>query len=187
MMRTVERMLLRTGAFKRWIGDERGVSAVEFALLLPLLLILYFGSVDLSQGITADRKVTVTARTIADLVSRTPSLTVTDMDDVLDAASSVMAPFPVGNLKLTVSSVKIDGDGNATVDWSRSLNGTAHSHGDPVTLPSALVIKNSSLIWSEAEYLYQPVVGYVITGNLTLTDQLYMSPRKSESVIYPAS
>jgi hypothetical protein len=56
-----------------------------------------------------------------------------------------------------------------------------------VTLPSALVIKNSSLIWSEAEYLYQPVVGYVITGNLTLTDQLYMSPRKSESVIYPAS
>ena len=62
-MGSIERRL------RRLIGDERGVSAVEFALLLPLMLTLYLGAVEVSQGIGADRKVTLTARTIGDLVS----------------------------------------------------------------------------------------------------------------------
>ena len=49
--------------------DRRGVSAVEFALLLPLMLTLYLGGVELSQGISIDRKVTLTARTPDDLLA----------------------------------------------------------------------------------------------------------------------
>ena len=46
-------------------GDERGVSAIEFAMMLPLMLTLYLGAVELSQGVGAERKVTLTARTVA--------------------------------------------------------------------------------------------------------------------------
>ena len=151
-------------------------------MLLPLMLSLYLGSVEVSQGIGADRKVTLTARTVADLVSQVTSVNNNDMTNSLNAASSVMSPFPTSNLKVVVSSVTIDAQGNAKIAWSDTLNGTARSVGSTVTLPSALAIPNSSLIWSEVQYNYTPVIGYVITGSMNLKDQIYMRPRMSDSV-----
>ena len=75
----------------RLADDERGVSAVEFAMLLPLMLTLYLGTVEISQGIDADRKVTITARSVADLVAQTSSINNSDMTNALNAASAVMA------------------------------------------------------------------------------------------------
>ena len=162
--------------------DQRGVSAVEFALLLPLMVTLYLGVVEISQGISADRKVTMTARTIADLVSQTSSINNSDMTNSLNAATAVIAPFSDSNLKVTVTSVTIDANGKATVAWSDTKNGTARGVGSTVTLPTALVVANSSLIWSEVSYAYKPTVGYLISGTLTLKDQIYMRPRLSDSV-----
>ena len=170
------------GRLRRLAGDERGVSAVEFALILPLMLTLYLGSVEISQGIGADRKVTLTARTVADLVSQVASINNADMTNALKASSAVMAPFPVSNLRVTVTSIKIDAAGKATVDWSDAFNGTARAKGSTMTLPAALNVVSSSLILSEVQYSYKPVIGYVVTGTLTLKDQIYMRPRLSDSV-----
>jgi Flp pilus assembly protein TadG len=168
---------------RRLAGDERGVSAVEFAMLLPLMLTLYLGTVEISQGIGADRKVTLTAHTVADLVSQVSSINNSDMTNSLNAASAVMAPYPTSKLAVTVSSISIDANGKATIAWSDTLNGTARSVGATVTLPTALVVANTSLIWAEAQYSYKPVIGYVVSGTLTLKDQIYMRPRLSDSVI----
>lgn len=162
--------------------DQRGVSAVEFAMLLPLMLSLYLGAVEISQGIGADRKVTLTARTVADLVSQVSSINNSDMTNSLNAATAVMAPFSSANLKVTVTSVSIDAQGKATVAWSDTKNGSARAKGSTVTLPAALNVPNSSLIWSEVQYSYTPVVGHVVTGTLTLKDQIYMRPRVSDAV-----
>jgi Flp pilus assembly protein TadG len=163
-------------------GDQRGVSAVEFAMLLPLMLSLYLGAVELSQGIGADRKVTLTARTVADLVSQVSSINNNDMTNSLNAAAAVMAPYPSTNLKVTVSSVKIDANSKATIVWSDTLNGTARAIGSTVTLPTALLVANTYLVWSEVQYTYKPTIGYVVSGTLTLKDQIYMRPRLSDSV-----
>jgi Flp pilus assembly protein TadG len=181
--------LTRTFAdrMRRLARDERGVSAVEFAMLLPLMLTLYLGAVEISQGIAADRKVTLTARTVADLVSQTTSINNAEMLNSLNASSAVMAPYPVGNLKVTVTSVKIDAQGKATVDWSDSFNGTPRAKGSSVTVPTALNVPNSWLVWSEVQYAYTPTIGYVISGTLTLKDQIYMRPRLSDSVNRVAS
>jgi hypothetical protein len=81
-----------------------------------------------------------------------------------------------------VSSITIDANGKATVTWSDTKNGTARSVGSNVTLPTALVVANNSLIFSEVEYAYKPTIGYLISGTLTLKDNLYMRPRLSDSV-----
>lgn len=167
--------------------DQRGISAVEFALLLPLMVTLYLGTTEISQGISADRKVTLTTRTVADLVSQTTSINNAGITDILNASAAVMAPFSTNGLTVTVSSVNIDANSKATVTWSDSLNGTARTVGSTVTLPTALVIPNSSVIWSEVQYTYKPTIGYVITGTLTLKDKLYMAPRISTSVVRTAS
>jgi Flp pilus assembly protein TadG len=181
--------LLRTlaGRARRLSSDQSGVSAVEFAMLLPLMLSLYLGTVEISQGIAADRKVTLTARTVADLVSQVTSINNAGMTNSLNAAAAVMAPYSVSKLKVTVSSVSIDAQGKATIAWSDTYNGTARATGSTVTLPTALAVPNTSLIWSEVQYSYTPTIGYVITGTLTLKDQIYMRPRLSDSVARTAT
>ena len=168
--------------FIGFLEDCRGISAVEFSLLLPLMLTLYLGSVELSTGIAATRKVSITARTVADLASRMTTIHNTDMSNILNASSAVIAPYSTSNLKVTVSELSIDSKGNATVAWSDTLNGSAYSVGQSVPVPSALAAPNTSLIWGEVQYAYNPVFGYFLTGTLTLKDQIYMAPRASGTV-----
>lgn len=167
---------------RRFIEDRRGVSAVEFAMLLPLMVTLYLGGVEISQGVSIDRKVTLTTRTIADLASQVSSINNASMTNMLNAAAAVMSPYPIGNLKLTITCVTIDSQGTAKVAWSDTLNGSARAVGSTVTIPTALKVPNTSLIWSESAYTYQPTIGYVVTGALNLSDQIYMRPRLSDTV-----
>jgi Flp pilus assembly protein TadG len=172
-------LVLRLSALRR---DQRGISAVEFAMVLPLMVTLYLGVVEVSQGVAAQRKVTLTARTIADIASQYTTVKNADMTNMMNAASSVLAPFNVGQLKVTVSAVSIDGNGVAKIAWSDTLNGTARAVDATVTVPPALNVNNTQLIWSEVTYAYTPNIGTVITGTLNLFDQIYMRPRLSDTV-----
>jgi Flp pilus assembly protein TadG len=166
----------------RFTTDRRGVSAVEFALLLPLMVTLYLGSVEISQGVGIDRKVTLASRTVADLASQVSTIASADMTNILNASSSVIAPYDASKLKMTVSAVTIDASNNAKIKWSCTLNGVKRTVGTTVTLPAALNVANTTLVWSEASYTYTPSIGYVVTGTLNLTDQIYMRPRLSDTV-----
>jgi Flp pilus assembly protein TadG len=172
----------------RFHRDQRGLSAVEFALLLPFMITLYLGGVEVSQAISIDRKVTLTARTVADLVARSSSLTQAEMTNILNAATAVSAPYASADIKVKVSQILIKANGTATIHWSAATNNTTkRSAGETVTVPEALKVagKDSYLIWGEVEYGYKPAIGYVLTGTLNLTDQIYMRPRLSEKVEAP--
>lgn len=162
--------------------DQRGVSAVEFALLLPFMVAIYLGSVELSQGIATDRKVTLAAHTVSDLISQVSSINNSDMNNTLNAGVAVMAPNPRVNLTVVVSSVDIDAKGQATVVWSDAFNGTARRPNARVAIPPALAVPNTTLIWSEVSYRYSPAIGHLLTGILTLQDQSFMRPRLSHDV-----
>jgi len=166
----------------RLANDQRGVSAVEFAMLLPLMITLYLGTVEISQGVGIDRKVTLTTRTVADLASQVSSINNADMTNLLNASASVIVPYDASQLRATVSEVNIDANGNAKIGWSDTLNGTVQTVGATVPVPAALKIPNTSLILSEVSYSYRPTIGYVLTGTLNLSDKIYMRPRLSDCV-----
>jgi len=168
---------------RRFAADRSGVSAVEFAILLPLMLTMYLGGVEISQAVSADRKTTLVAHTIGDLTAQASNVTTADMTNVLNAGAAVAYPFSSGNLTQTVTAVCINSAGTiATVLWSRTLNGTARSGVVTTSIPAALMVANTSLIWGEASYAYRPTIGWTITGTLTLNDRFFLRPRLSNSV-----
>jgi Flp pilus assembly protein TadG len=175
---------------RRFAGDDRAVSAVEFALLLPVMLTLYLGGVEVTQAVSIDRKVTLVSHTVSDLVAQATTVSTTDLTNILAASSAVLAPFSATTLKVTVSSVVIDTSKKATIDWSSTLGGTARSKGADVTSlipqalrdPCATATTACTLIWGEATYDYKPTIGYVITGTLTLSDKIFMKPRMTNQV-----
>jgi len=166
----------------RFAGDCRGISAVEFAMLFPVMLTLFLGSVEASQGIAADRKVELTAHALADLASQYTDITNAEMANILNAGSAIIAPYSAANLKEVVSEISINAQGIASVVWSDTLNGTALTVGQTVTVPSSLAVPNTYLVLAQVQYSYDPTYGYVMTGTLNLSDQSFMSPRESASV-----
>ncbi len=162
---------------RRFARDRRGVSAVEFALLAPLMIGLYLGCAEISDGVAADRKVSLSAAALANLASQVTTISSTDMTNILNASSAIISPYSASKLKAVLSCLRIDSTGRATVAWSATLNGTVRATGSVVTIPSALAVPSSQLLLGEVTYAYTPTVGYTITGTLNLSDQMYMAPR----------
>jgi Flp pilus assembly protein TadG len=171
----------------RFAGDRRGVSAVEFALLLPVMVTLFLGSVEASQGIATDRKVELTAHTLADLASQYTDITNAEMSNLLNAGSAIIAPYSAAKLSEVVSEISIDAQGNATVVWSDTLNGTALTVGQTINVPASLAVPNTYLVVAQVQYNYDPTYGYVMTGTVSLSDQSFMRPRESASIARTAS
>ncbi len=170
----------------RLVRDRRGVSAVEFAVILPIMVTLFVAGSEITQAITIKRKATQVVRTVADLTSQDSSITNAEMQTIFGAATSVLAPYSSTNsqgtvlLKIIVSSVNIDAQGIAKIGWSDSSPaGNAHTPNNTITLPAGLNVVSTSLIWAEVSYDYVPPVGYglLINGTITLTDKVYLRPR----------
>lgn len=185
--RTVMTRSARPAAGRRFAGDTRGVSAVEFALILPLVLLIFFAMVEVSQGLNANRKLTLTVRAMSDLIAQATSVTSTDVNNVFSAASSIMQPLSTLTLKSRISAINIDADGVTKVDWSRGSGMAQRSKGEVVSIPAGLRIAGTQLIWSETEYVFAPPVGYFLTGPITMTDQFFARPRQSNTVVGPTS
>jgi Flp pilus assembly protein TadG len=167
--------------------ERDGVAAIEFAMLLPMMLALFLGSVEVSSGVAVHRKVTIAARTVADLSSQFTNITNADMMNILNASSDILYPYSSSNIQSVVSELAIDGQGQATVVWSDTLNGTARTVGSAVTIPTNLATPNSYLLLGETTYNFQPSYGHVVTGTMPLSDQIYMRPRQSNAVTRSAS
>jgi Flp pilus assembly protein TadG len=169
---------------RRLIGDRTGVAAVEFALLLPIMIMLYIGGLEFSDGFTIKRKVTNTTSALGDLITRTEEISKSEMTDILEAASAVIAPYEVGNLKIKVSGVTIDSKSVATVDWSEAQNDTPLAKDTKMTLPDGVTIPDSFLVVVEVHYNFDPAIGYAITGSIDINDTFYLKPRLSDTICY---
>jgi len=183
------------------LNDRSGLAAVEFAMIFPIMVVLYFGVVEFSSAIAVDRKATQVARTLSDLTSQSMTVADTDIKNFGEAAKAIMTPYPPSPLVSSITEVYIDKvSGVARVQWSKGLTigptgdvsiaaAAPHNPGDVVTLPLALVAaKGTFVIWSEVSYKYTPAVGIMLaqTG-ITFRDVAYTRPRLVLCVTYPAA
>lgn len=172
-------------SFRNLARDCDGVSSVEFAFILPIMLALLIGGVEVGNALASNYKVSSAAYTVADLASQFVTIQSSDMTNILAASSVIIAPYSSSGLVVTVSEVTTSSAGQATVTWSAST-GTARPVGQAITLPTAFssLPSNTSLILGEATYAYNPAIGYVLTGTINLADSYYLYPRLSDCVTY---
>ncbi|CDP50617.1 hypothetical protein [Devosia sp. DBB001] len=178
MMRALRRMVARLARS----GD--GAAAVEFALILPILLLLYIGSIEASQLIITDRRVTTVAGTLGDLVARSKdSISTATLNNYFGAASSTMGPTATGPLTQVVSLLGVDASGNATVKWSKAYPATAtprlkDSAFDMSNAPHMRdLAKGRDIVVSEAYYTYHPMVNLVFSAAIPLSRTNFYLPR----------
>ena len=179
------------------VNDRRGVAAIEFAMIVPIMLVLFFGTVEFSSGIAAERKVSLMARTLSDLTSRSISVSDSDLTNFLAAGGAIMTPYvpPMYNATNgTITELWIDPTtGNARVQWSKGS--VPLGQGSLVTIPTDLIVKDLTgkivpsqyLIFSQVKYVYKPAVswGMMPDVGVTLQDVSYTRPRQTVCVIYP--
>lgn len=197
MVSSMQKMSLRVRGL---LDDRSGLAAVEFAMIFPIMVVMFFGVVELSAAISADRKATLVARTLSDLTSQSVSVTDADLTNFGQAAKAIMTPYPPAPLTSSITEVYVDKvSGVARVQWSKGLTidtagnvairtTTPRNPGDIVVLPPTLVAaKGTFVIWSEVSYKYTPAVGYLLakTG-LTFKDVAFTRPRLVLCVLYPS-
>jgi Flp pilus assembly protein TadG len=180
---------------ERLLKDCSGIAATEFAVIVPVMLVMFFGTVEFSSGVAVDRKVTLVARTLSDLTSQGMTATDCTLSNSFAAATSILYPYPATPSASTITALLVDVTTlEAKVQWSRSATinaqgivvlGTGHALNTVIPIPAALAVGGTTLIWSEVSYLYTPAVGYVMTKTgITLSDVAYTRPRQSSSVPY---
>jgi Flp pilus assembly protein TadG len=164
--------------------DRRGIAATEFAVIVPMMLVMFFGTVEFSSGVAVDRKVTLMARTLSDLTSQNISVTDIQLTNFFAAATGIMTPYPSAPTSSTISELYVDPATKvARVQWSQGS--APRGAGTTVTIPGALQVGDTYLIYSEVSYLYVPTVGYMMAkAGITLSDFSYTRPRQSTCVMY---
>lgn len=181
----LNRLLALTRRLRR---DEKGLSALEFAIICPVMLTSLLGAVEVSNGMLADRKITLVTSTIADLTSQDRNVTNAEMNDIFAAGAAVMFPMGAGPLRMRISSVVADATtGATTVEWSSVSNMTPRAAGSPVTVPAGMVPAGSSVIFAEVEYLYTSGISaafadFLPEGGVTVRDKFYLRPRRTVKI-----
>src|SRR3977135_1671958 len=152
--------------------DCRGVAATEFVMIVPIMLTMFFGMVEFSSGVAVDRQVTLGARTLSDLTSQSTTVTDTDLSNFFAASIGILTPYSASPTQSTITELYVDPlTFKARVQWSKAstfnasgsvvLATSSHSPSDIITIPAALAVGGTYLIWRGVSYKYVPDVGYV--------------------------
>jgi Flp pilus assembly protein TadG len=180
-MKNTELVIMKnsTSRFHRLCQNADGTALVEFAITLPVLLILYLGCVQICDAVSIYRKTTVTARTIADLTSQQTQVSDSELDSIMTVSSQVMAPHSSADLRIVISQLTVDSSGVAKVDWSRAAGpgATAATVGSTYSLPAGVAVNGTSIVVSQVNYSYSSDLGALLPITIPLGDRIFMYPR----------
>lgn len=179
----LDRFSLR--GLKNFRKNTEGVSAIEFAIVAPVMVFIYFGGMELFLLMQADRRITTVAATIGDLASREVVLNNSDIDDIFAASRILIIPLDPSVARLRVTNLIADSNGNVEVDWSdASDNYTPRSVGSTFTnIPEGVIEENGSVIMAEVEYTYQSELDYLPSARQTLRDRFFLRPRRTNIIV----
>lgn len=178
-------MFIKLNRFRK---DVRGVAAIEMAFIMPFLLFLYFGLIDLTAMISFNRKITYSASVVADLVTQnSTTVTASAIDDYFDAVELVMSPTSLDDVRIDIYQYR-NVSGTITNQWKKSSTGGTACAAPSTTGMSDLMTDSNDLIVTVVCMNYSPYIasflGKAILGatSFTLSEQIALRPRQSTTL-----
>jgi Flp pilus assembly protein TadG len=159
-----------------------GVAAAEFAIILPVLILLLLGTAEIGNALLIDRKVTRATQVIADLVAQEELVSTAQLDDIMQAADEIMRPLPTTSAIVLSSITRKVGETATKVGWSVTKRGTAYTTGTPYELPSIELESGQGVIVAEISFPYTALFPNIIFSDFTISDRAYLRPRKASQV-----
>lgn len=191
---------IRLRMLRRFRKEERGLAAVEFALILPVLVTLLFGVGELSMAVGARSSVSQVASTVGDLVAQASAPNAADIGNVYAAANTILFPyFPVLSSEapaIRITSVIFDpASRSATVGrvaWTCSQAGSgtlvpaSRAKGSTVTFDQPLLSDGGSVLVAEVAFAYTTPTIKAIRGSYVMRDSFHAKPRRVAQIPEPA-
>jgi Flp pilus assembly protein TadG len=168
--------------WRRLHADERGVAAIEFALVVPAVIVVYLVGFEVTEAGTAYRKLTDTTVQLANVTAQYTSMSCTDVNNILSASAQIMTPYPTTSISIRLSEVSTNSTGVGAIAWSEEYRGTRLANNTPVTMPAGFQAPNSYYILVQTTYSYQPSIGAAFIGPIAMTNQIFMLPRASSQI-----
>ena len=180
---------------RRFRRDRRGIAAIEFALVVPLMLAMYLGTIEISAAVSINRKVSRLASTVADLVTQQTEVAKTDLNGIMEIGSALLFPYESDKPVITIVAIDVESSypKGGKVVWSRRDNKGTFDRGgydknDDIDVPKDLRIDGSFLIRVDASLDYIPIVHWLIgdtvgkvntkgVGVIEMKERYYLRPR----------
>jgi len=160
------------GLWRRYRADRRGVAAVEFALIVPLLLMLYLGTMEISSGVSLNKRVARVASTTADLVTQQSVVDKDRLEAIMKVGESILFPYQADTPRITIVGIDVDDDHalGGQIVWSRRMNKDGSFDGgwpagDETWVPDRLRIDETFVVMVQVEIRYLPLITWVTGRN----------------------
>lgn len=162
---------------RRFARQTGGLAALEFAIVLPMMVFLLFGAVEIIDVLAVNRRVENTAASLADVVSRDTEVTDEEVAGLWAALGLLMTPDDPTDLNIRVTSISIEDATTARVVWSEGHGMDALIANSTVTLPHGIMRPGTSVIMTEAEYTHDWPLGLIMPGSMQLEHTAYRRSR----------
>lgn len=159
-------------------ANQAGLAAVEFAMIVPVLLLTYLGATDLTQGLAIDRKLGTLAATVSDLAAQEESLSLTQVQGFFDAGLAIMRPFDVDKTRIRLTVVEVVNNSSAVVTGTTATsNWTAATSVDLSRELMDLAI-GKYVVLATAQYDYEPMFANIFNTTMRLEQSSFYMVRQ---------
>lgn len=167
---------------RRFKSAKGGLAAVEFGLLAPIMVFMFFATIEGSEALSASRRVALSVNTVADLVAQETTIEAAQLNDLFVGMENIISQDPI-QVDFNVVSLILDPVTNdIIVHWSRDNNGgEPYPAGQVYTGPAQVTLfdANSSIVVGEVVYDYTPTLTAKLIQNFTFERFSTRWPRRS--------
>ena len=146
----------------RLVHDRQGVAAIEFALVVPLMLAMCLVTWELALAIDTSRKVGRAGSTIGDLIAQQPKMSSSELEGITEMGGGIIQPYNRSDPTIVVTALETVEDAGAiktNVAWSYKY-GSGTLEDDPTIIPEKLRTPGSFIIRVDSILDYLPVISW---------------------------